>query len=47
MAGQEPQEIITVTDALGLSEEQVKKAHKAGMFKMRIAFGKERAAAES
>jgi DNA topoisomerase-1 len=47
MAGQEPQEIIAVTDALGLSEEQVKKAHKAGMFKMRIAFGKERAAAES
>ena len=47
MNGRDQQDLLSVTEALGLSEEQVKKAHKAGMFKMRIAFGKDRAAAES
>jgi DNA topoisomerase I len=42
MKGQQKQDIATITDELGLSQEEVEKAYKRGMFKLRIAFGKAR-----
>ena len=45
MGGSGKKDIADITDALGLSEEEVKKKHKAGMFKMRMAFGRARKAA--
>lgn len=42
MQGHAPQDLKAVTDKLGLSEEAVKKAHKRGMFKLRMAYGKAR-----
>lgn len=44
MQGNEQQDIATVADALGLSEEEIKKAHKSSMFKLRMAFGRARKA---
>lgn len=42
MKGHKKQDIVAVTDELGLSQEEVEKAYKRGMFKLRIAFGKAR-----
>jgi DNA topoisomerase I len=42
MKGQAKKDIVAVTDELGLSQEDVEKAYKRGMFKLRIAFGKAR-----
>jgi DNA topoisomerase-1 len=42
MQGRSAQDMVTITDDLGLSEEAVKKAHKRGMFKLRMAYGKAR-----
>ena len=42
MGGATKQDIADVADALGLSEEDVKKRHRSGMFKLRMAFGKAR-----
>jgi DNA topoisomerase-1 len=42
MKGQTKKDIVAVTDELGLSQEEVEKAYKRGMFKLRIAFGKAR-----
>ena len=42
------QDIADIADALGMSEEEVRAAHKRGMFKLRMAYGrarKEKAAA--
>ncbi|HEX7004445.1 MAG TPA: type I DNA topoisomerase [Trueperaceae bacterium] len=40
------QEVAEVADTLGLSEEDVRALHKKGMFKLRMAFGRARKAAE-
>jgi DNA topoisomerase I len=42
MKGHKKQDIVAVTDELGLSQEEVEKAYKRGMFKLRIAYGKAR-----
>jgi DNA topoisomerase I len=42
LKGHSKQDIITVTDELGLSQEEVEKALKRGMFKLRMAFGRSR-----
>jgi len=42
MQGHDSQDLIAVTDQLGLSEEDVKAAHKKGMFKLRMAYGRAR-----
>jgi DNA topoisomerase I len=42
MKGHQKQDIVAVTDELGLSQEEVEKAYKRGIFKLRIAFGKAR-----
>jgi DNA topoisomerase I len=42
MQGRSAQDLVTITDDLGLSEEAVKKAHKRGMFKLRMAYGRAR-----
>jgi DNA topoisomerase I len=42
MKGHKKQDIVAVTDELGLSQEEVEKAYKRGMFKLRITFGKAR-----
>lgn len=42
MLGQAKQDIADVADAVGLSEEDVKKAHKSSMFKLRMSFGRAR-----
>ncbi len=42
MKGHKKQDILAVTDELGLSQEEVEKAYKRGIFKLRIAFGKAR-----
>ncbi len=42
MRGESAQDIATVADSVGLSEEAVKAAHKRGMFKLRMAFGRAR-----
>jgi DNA topoisomerase-1 len=42
MQGRSAQDMVTITDDLGLSEEAVKKAHKRGMFKLRMAYGRAR-----
>jgi DNA topoisomerase-1 len=42
MKGHKKQDLVAVTDELGLSQEEVEKAYKRGMFKLRIAFGKAR-----
>ena len=42
MNGDSAQDIATVADTLGMSEEEVKAAHKRGMFKLRMAYGKAR-----
>ena len=42
MNGDNAQDIATVADTLGMSEEEVKAAHKRGMFKLRMAYGKAR-----
>ncbi len=42
MAGRQPQDGVSVADELGLAEEAVKAAHKRGMFKLRMAFGRAR-----
>jgi DNA topoisomerase-1 len=40
--GQQPQAPSQVARSLDLSEDEVKKAHKRGMFKLRMAYGKAR-----
>ncbi len=42
MRGESAQDIATVADSVGMSEEAVKAAHKRGMFKLRMAFGRAR-----
>ncbi|CAA9563609.1 MAG: DNA topoisomerase I [uncultured Truepera sp.] len=42
MRGGAAQDIATVADGVGLSEEAVRSAHKRGMFKLRMAYGKAR-----
>jgi hypothetical protein len=42
MRGERAQDIATVADGVGLSEEAVKAAHKRGMFKLRMAYGRAR-----
>ncbi len=42
MNGDSAQDVATVADTLGMSEEEVKAAHKRGMFKLRMAYGKAR-----
>ena len=42
MRGENPQDIATVADTVGLSEEAVRAAHKRGMFKLRMAYGRAR-----
>ncbi len=42
MRGESPQDIATVADTVGLSEEAVRAAHKRGMFKLRMAYGRAR-----
>jgi DNA topoisomerase-1 len=44
MAGNDPQDMATIADSLGLKEEDVQAAHKRGMFKLRMAYGKARKA---
>lgn len=44
MAGNDPQDVATIADSLGLKEEDVRAAHKRGMFKLRMAYGKARKA---
>lgn len=44
MAGNNPQDVASVADSLGLKEEDVQAAHKRGMFKLRMAYGKARKA---
>lgn len=46
MQGNSKTDIADVADALGLSEEDVKAAHKRGMFKIRMAYGRARKANE-
>ena len=46
MGGHTPQALVAVADQLGLSEEDLRKLHKRGMFKLRMAYGKARSAAE-
>ena len=40
MEKRKPQDVGTVAGELGLSEEEVKAAHKRGMFKLRMAYGR-------
>ena len=47
MRGEAAQDIATVADSVGMSEEDVKAAHKRGMFKLRMAFGRARKDAEN
>ncbi len=47
MRGERAQDIATVADSVGMSEEGVKAAHKRGMFKLRMAFGRARKDAEN
>ena len=47
MRGESVQDIATVADSVGMSEEDVKAAHKRGMFKLRMAFGRARKDAEN
>ena len=42
MRGEGAQDIATVSDGVGLSEEAVRAAHKRGMFKLRMAYGRAR-----
>ena len=42
MRGEGAQDIATVADGVGLSEEAVRAAHKRGMFKLRMAYGRAR-----
>ncbi|MEX2543444.1 MAG: type I DNA topoisomerase [Trueperaceae bacterium] len=42
----EKRPVADVADSLGLAEEEVKALHKRGMFKLRMAYGKARKAAE-
>jgi len=42
MRGEAAQDIATVADGVGLSEEAVRAAHKRGMFKLRMAYGRAR-----
>lgn len=42
IGGEAKQDIADIADALGLSEEDIKKRHKSGMFKLRMAFGRAR-----
>ena len=42
MNGNEKRDILSITDELDLSEEEVKKIHKSSMFKLRMAFGRSR-----
>ena len=42
MNGTKAQDVASVADTLGMSEEEVKAAHKRGMFKLRMAFGRAR-----
>jgi DNA topoisomerase I len=43
MAGRPRQALVAVADSLGLAQEEVERLHKRGMFKLRMAYGKERA----
>ncbi len=47
MQGKVKQDPVAVADDLGLVEEDVEKLRKRGLFKLRMAYGKERAAAEA
>ena len=42
MSSTASQDVASVADSLGMSEEEVKAAHKRGMFKLRMAFGRAR-----
>jgi DNA topoisomerase-1 len=42
LKGHAKQDLITVTDELGLSQEDIEKAYKRGMFKLRMAYGRSR-----
>ncbi len=42
MGGQRKRDIPSVTGELGMSEEEVRAAHKRGMFKLRMAYGRAR-----
>ena len=42
LKGHAKQDMITVTDELGLSQEDIEKAYKRGMFKLRMAYGRSR-----
>ena len=42
IGGEAKQDIADIADSLGLSEEDIKKRHKSGMFKLRMAFGRAR-----
>ena len=42
IGGEAKQDIADIADALGLSEEDIKKRHKSGLFKLRMAFGRAR-----
>lgn len=46
MQGRPAQDLAEVADGLGLSEEAVRTAHKRGLFKLRMAFGRARKEAE-
>ena len=47
MGKRKPQAVGAITGELGLSEEEVKAAHKRGMFKLRMAYGRARKDAEA
>ncbi|MEM7735645.1 MAG: type I DNA topoisomerase [Deinococcota bacterium] len=42
MEGHDAQDVASAADSLGLKEEDVQAAHKRGMFKLRMAYGKAR-----
>ncbi len=44
MAGEAARSVVHVADELGLAEEDVEKARKRGLFKLRMAYGKARSA---
>ena len=46
MAGRNPTSLAEVATALGIDETEAQARHKRGMFKLRVAFGKERKAQE-
>jgi DNA topoisomerase-1 len=45
--GAKPEDLAGIADDLGLSQEEIEARHKRGMFKLRMAYGKARAAQEA